>query len=191
MNVKEMSDEELALLAKSGGESATNELFGRYKNAVRAKARTFYLAGGDTEDLLQEGMIGLYRAVKDYNGESSFRSFAFLCIKRQIINAVKGAARKKHLPLNEYTALDLGEVSETGGLVSLSPEDILIGGESLEILNERINGALSALEREILGMYLAGLSYAQIAEKTGKDIKAIDNAIQRIRKKVIKIKAEN
>lgn len=189
MNLKNMSDEELAVKAKAGEETATNELFDRYKNAVRAKARTFYLAGGDTEDLLQEGMIGLYRAVKNFNGESSFKSFAFLCIKRQIINAIKGAARKKHMPLNEYSSLS--NFSDEGNHFSLSPEDIFIGDESLELLNEKIDAALSAFEHDILRMYLAGLSYAQIAEKCAKDIKSIDNAIQRIRKKVMKIKAEN
>ena len=184
-----LSDEELVKKSQAGEEDATEQLIYRYKNAVKAKARNFFLAGGDTEDLLQEGMIGLYYAIKSYNGESTFKSFAYLCIKRQLINAIKRAACDKHRPLNEYETLT-GEASAELKLPSQSsPEEIFIWDEDLNSLSARIKDELSELEFNILELYLKGMSYSEIAKKTGKDIKSVDNAIQRIRKKVMMIKA--
>ncbi len=188
-NYRNLSDEELVFLSKKGDGVATEELIYRYKNAVKSKARNFFLAGGDTEDLLQEGMIGLYYAIKSYNGESTFKNFAFLCIKRQLINAIKRAACDKHRPLNEYETLT-GESGYEFKLPSqASPEEIFIWDEDLNFLSSRIKDELSSLEFVILEEYLKGKSYSEIAKKTGKEIKSVDNAIQRIRKKVMMIKA--
>lgn len=195
----ELSDEEVAALAKTGNEEAYNHIMIRYRNFVYAKLRPYYLAGADRDDLFQEGMIGLYKAVRDFNPKkSSFRAFAGVCVRRQILTAVKSALRHKHAPLNSYVSLDQKQEHESSGeeLFSKSadrpqnPESILIERENLNGIEETINRTLSKLELQVLAYYLEGLSYQQIAEKIGKTPKAADNAIQRIRKKVENILTE-
>ncbi len=195
-----LSDEQVVELAKSGDEDAYNHIIARYRNFVYAKARAYYINGGEQDDLVQEGMIGLYKAVRDFNFEySSFAGFARMCVSRQILTAVKNSTRNKHKPLNSYISLDGGsEEGQTSDLLSdfsdennsLNPESILIDRENLSGITYRINQILSGMELEVLALYIDGFSYQEIAEKMGKDCKSVDNAIQRIRKKIGKILEE-
>lgn len=164
------------------------------KSLIKKKTRGYFILGADKEDVIQEGMVGLYKAIRDYrpDKEASFISFAELCINRQIISAIKAAGRQKHIPLNtsismdkpvtgedeDYTYLDF--LSKTGG----NPEDEVIGRENLKILEREILSNLSKMEQQVLGYYLRGRSYTQIAKLMGKEEKSIDNALQRIKKKV-------
>lgn len=187
-----LSDEEAVKLAQDGNSAALNHIMARYRNYVYSKANRYFLAGADKDDVAQEGMIGLYKAVKEYSFDegSSFKSFAGLCISRQIITAVKAAARKKHLPLNSYISLDKpdgfedsdGSVLEDG---AQNPEAIIIGKEDLSRTEHKISKALSKLEMQVLAYYTKGMSYGEIAEVLGKSKKSIDNALQRIKKKLI------
>ena len=187
-----MSDEEVVSLCQSGDEDALNHIIARYRNCVYSKANTYFLAGAEKEDLVQEGMIGLYKAVQEYkpDGASSFKSFAYLCVSRQILTAVKAAGRKKHLPLNSYVSL-----SETGGeldgeethsisIEEKNPEDIVIGQESQSLLEVKVNAVLSKLELQVFMYYSEGLSYTEISALVGKPVKSIDNALCRIKKKL-------
>ena len=190
------SDEALLALLRQGDEEAEWELYDRYKLLVRARARTFFLVGADNEDLVQEGMLGLYKAVCEYDGSknASFRSFAELCITRQILTAIKGATRKKHQPLNTYVSLDKpvyepGSTDRTlmdvlSGMGVSDPEEMLIGRENMEAVARDIREKLSPLEKQVLGLYLEGLSYQQIGQLLNKPPKSIDNAIQRVKKKL-------
>ena len=190
------SDEALLALLRQGDEEAEWELYDRYKLLVRARARTFFLVGADNEDLVQEGMLGFYKAVCEYDGSknASFRSFAELCITRQILTAIKGATRKKHQPLNTYVSLDKpvyepGSTDRTlmdvlSGMGVSDPEEMLIGRENVEALARDIEEKLSPLEKQVLGLYLKGLSYQQIGQVLTKPSKSIDNAIQRVKKKL-------
>lgn len=182
------SDEELVKRAQNGDQAATEELLERYKNVVRARARSFFLAGGETEDLIQEGMVGLYNAIHAYDGEKSarlsFKNFVYLCVSRRIIDAVKNAARDKNVPLNNYVSIfdlnfDLADEN--------SAEEELIRTEDRTELLQKMSKALSAFEFRIVVMYMDGMSYVQIAEATGKDTKSIDNALQRSKKKLMGI----
>lgn len=190
-----LSDESLAELSLAGDELATECILSRYKNLVRLRARMYFLAGADKDDLIQEGMIGLFKAIRDYDSEkrSSFRSFAELCIKRQIITAIKTATRQKHLPLNSYVSLSnpMFEGDSQGSLEEIllggpeaDPEHLIISKENTEFLNDKLNEALSELEKSVLSLYLEGKSYQEIAEILEKPPKAIDNALQRVKKKM-------
>lgn len=192
-----LSDEELLKLIREGDDLAEDVLYTRYKPMVRGKARPYFLVGADREDIIQEGMIGLYRAVCDYGFERqvSFHSFAEMCITRQIITAVKRATRKKHGPLNNYVSLshpvyeEGGESERTLSEILCSgengdPEESLIGRENMEALFQNMEKTLSSFEKEVLSFYLQGESYQQIALKLDRSAKSIDNAIQRVKKKL-------
>lgn len=186
-----LSDEDVVLLAQSGNEEAANHIVARYRNDVYRKANTYFLAGAETEDIAQEGMIGLYNAVKDYRCDcgSSFRHFALLCITRQMITAVRMAGRKKHMPLNSYISLDKDSGIENDAVPFLedeenNPENIVISRESFGSMERSINSLLSKLELQVLMYYTEGMSYDEIAELTGKKRKSVDNAVQRIKKKL-------
>ena len=182
MNGKK-SDEELVALAQNGDKQAMEELLLRHAGLVRGCARGFFLIGGETEDLIQEGMIGLYGAIGDYReGEtaSSFKNFAYLCISRRIIDAVKNSGRKKNAPLNYYVS----EIQEDYIATDLSPEEMLIIGDDMRELKQSMSRVLSDFEFKITSMYVDGMSCLEICEVTGKNVKSIDNAIQRSKRKL-------
>lgn len=190
-----LTDEQLLTLHRGGDMLAEEQLYARYKQVVRSKARTYFLIGADREDIIQEGMIGLYKAVCDYqfDKQASFRAFAELCITRQIITAIKSATRKKHIPLNTYISLNRSvyEGDTERPLIDVlsstqisDPEEVLIGRESYEAVADSIEHSLSKLERGALDLYLMGYSYQQIADVLQKSTKCVDNAIQRVKKKL-------
>lgn len=191
------TDEEVLDIIKNGDNQAIDYLITKYKNLVKIRARAYFIIGADTEDIIQEGMIGLYKAIRDYKKtDASFQTFAKICIDRQVMTAIKSANRKKHLPLNSYLSLNMITYEEdsdetyTDKLEEskiLNPEEIVIDKESVKILQEQINKNLSGLEKQVLKLYLKGKSYGTIAQKLEKDEKSIDNAIQRIRKKIEKL----
>lgn len=192
----ELSDEEVVSLAQQGNKDALNHIIARYRNFVYHKTQAYFLAGADRDDLFQEGMIGLYEAVCDFDGtKATFRSFASVCVLRQVLTAVKMATRRKHMPLNSYISLEYSaDAQEDDVFFELSvsqnpqnPESILIEKENLKAMEQKINQALTKLEQRVLVLYLDGHSYQVIAEKIGKDPKAVDNAVQRIRKKIDRI----
>ena len=183
------SDEELVALSQSGDKQATEELLLRHAGLVRGCARGFFLIGGETEDLIQEGMIGLYNAIGEYrqgDGNSNFKNFACLCVSRRIIDAVKTAARKKNSPLNTATSFGAVEVS---GVLSddLSPEDMLILRADRREFRQKMSGVLSDFEFKVTHMYMDGMSCAEICEATGKSVKSVDNALQRSKRKLQEI----
>ena len=191
----EMTDEEVALLAQNADGAALEYLLNKYKNFVRSRARSYFLIGADHEDIVQEGMIGLYKAIRDFRTDrlSSFRAFAELCITRQIITAIKTATRQKHIPLNSYISLNrpifddendrtlMDVISEE---VASNPEELLISQEDLTLIEGRIGKILSPFERQVLLRYLDGKSYQEISEELGRHVKSIDNALQRIKRKL-------
>lgn len=183
-----MSDEDVTALARAGNKHALNHIIARYRNCVYGTANTYFLAGAEKDDVVQEGMIGLYKAVKEYTpGVSSFAHFAKMCISRQIISAVKSASRKKHVPLNSYLSLDKDDCDADAMLPEdneHNPESIVINKESLCSTERKINDGLSKLELQVFMYYTDGLSYDEIAEILGKPVKSVDNAMQRIRKKL-------
>ena len=192
-----MTDEAIVLLCREGDSVAVEYLLNKYKNFVRSKARSYFLIGADHEDIVQEGMIGLYKAIRDFRPEklSSFHAFAELCITRQIITAIKTATRQKHIPLNSYVSLNkplyddesdrtLMDVCAEGH--SANPEEMLISQEDLAGIHQRIDEVLSGLEQEVLSAYLAGKSYQEIADNLGRHVKSIDNALQRVKRKLEK-----
>ena len=184
---KDYTDEQLLSATKQGDVSAEEYLLDKYKTIVRKKARALYLIGGETDDLIQEGMLGLFKAVRDYQDdkEASFATFASICIDRQIYNAIQSSNRKKHGPLNSYVSLSEEEFELELRQVSTSnPETIVIGNEQAKGLRVLIEKSLSAFENEVLKSYLIGNDYVQIANLLDKEPKAIDNALQRIRSKV-------
>ena len=188
-----LRDEELIEKLRAGDEKIMDYILDKYKPLVRKKANTMYLIGGDTDDLIQEGMIGLFKAIRDYNKEkeSSFYHFAELCISRQIYTVVEASNRKKHAPLNSYVSLYSG-TNEDGVVLADSlttgamenPEQMMIDQENLVLFVERLKERLSKMERQVLDYYLAGLNYQQIALEMAKSPKTIDNALQRIKAKV-------
>ena len=185
------TDEELVQCSRGGDTEATDVLVGKYKNLVRRKANAFFLIGGDTDDLIQEGMIGLFKAVRDYDGtrESSFLNFATICIERQLRTAIERNNRKKHQPLNNYVSIDQENDSEPleetlKSLQAVSPEELVIRAEDLQEIRRMASEDLSPMEKAVLSMHLSGLSYVEIAEALGKNQKSVDNALQRIRKKL-------
>ena len=180
-------DEELVTLAQSGDKRAVDELLYRHAGLVRCCARGFFLIGGETEDLLQEGMIGLYHAIRDYKfeeGGCSFKNFAYLCVQRRIIDAVKTAACKKNEPLNDGVTL---EDDSMGSSRCLSPEDLLILSDERRELKHNMSRVLSDFEYKIMSMYVDGMTCAEICEATGTEMKSVDNAIQRSKRKLQKI----
>ncbi len=189
-----LTDEALVSLSRGGDERADEALIERYKNMVRLKARPYFLIGADREDLVQEGMIGLFKAVRDYAAghETSFRSFADLCVHRQIITAIKRATRKKHAPLNTYVSIyrNEDEARERSLLDTIptarteNPEDLFISRESLEGMRDMLADMLSPLEKRVLDLFLEGRSYQEIAAVLGRGTKTVDNALQRIKKKL-------
>jgi RNA polymerase sporulation-specific sigma factor len=189
-----LDDGELIAMVKGGDADAQDYLIEKYKRVVKIKSRAYFLAGADREDIIQEGMVGLYKAIRDFDTEknASFSSFAGLCVARQIVTAVKLASRRKHLPLNSYVSLDKppdsGEWVDT--LIETraeSPEDILIGNEKRALIEKIISEELSEMERQTLRLYMRGNSYSEIAAITRKDEKSIDNAIQRVRRKLRRV----
>jgi len=190
-------DEQLLLQIREGNNVALEQLINKYKNFVRSKAKTYFLVGADKEDIVQEGMIGLFKAIRDFKDDKmvSFKSFAEICVTRQIITAIKTATRQKHMPLNSYISLnkpvfeDDGErtLMETINHDTVSdPELLFISKEELARIEGKINEVLSSFELEVLYLYLQGKSYHDIAESLNKEIKSVDNALQRIKKKVEK-----
>lgn len=201
MDYEILSDAELVELAQKNNFDAMETLIERYKNFVRSKGRTYFLIGADKEDIIQEGMIGLFKAVRDYDSskQAQFRSFAELCVTRQIITAIKSATRQKHIPLNTYISLSRPVYDDESektllDLISLEhildPEQILINQETLITTEQRINNVLSTFEKRVLDLYINGKSYHDIAEILDKKSKSIDNAIQRIKKKIAKCMEE-
>lgn len=190
-------DEMLIEILRSGQPELMDFILEKYKFLVRKRAKAMFLIGGDTDDLIQEGMIGLFKAIRDYQKEkdASFFHFADLCITRQIYHAVEASQRKKHQPLNSYVSLsaELGEegggalLGSSGAFGSANPEQLLIDRENVAAIQEKMKHSLSAMEQQVLGLYLGGMNYRQIAEVTEKEPKAIDNALQRIRGKFAKI----
>lgn len=195
INYESLSDEELLSIQRTGDKRAEEMLYARYKQIVRSRARTYFLIGADREDIIQEGMIGLYKAVLDYqfDRQASFRSFAELCITRQIISAIKSATRKKHIPLNSYISFNRSvfDGDNERPLIDVltstrmtDPEEVLIGRENYAAVADSIEHSLSKLERNALGFYLDGYSYQQIADALQVTTKSVDNAIQRVKKKL-------
>ena len=186
------SDEELQRLASGGDPQAEDLLAGRYVRLVRVCARPFFLAGGDSEDLTQEGMFGLLSAIRNYQADSgaSFKTYAELCIRRRILSAIKSASRLKHTPLNDGVSLEdaLASESQPGRTAAVvfqrSPEDVVLARESADEFFQTFSRCLSPLENRILTLFLDGQSYRSIALATGKDEKSVDNAVQRIRRKL-------
>lgn len=174
----------LITLAQSGNSDAQDELLSQYKNMVKKIARTFFIMGADFEDIVQEGMIGLFNAIRSYdaNKDASFETYAGLCITHQILNALKIASRKKHAPLNFYVSLDFDN-GELDLPTKDSPENLFILKEDGQSIITAIYSVLSVFESTVLGLYLEGMSHTEIAKKLGKNEKSIDNAIQRTRNK--------
>ena len=185
MNEKK-TDEELVELSKKGDKRATEELLLRHFGLVRGIARGFFLVGGETEDLLQEGMIGLYNAIEDYKveGGKSFKNFAYLCVSRRIIDAVKASSRRKNSPLNDGVSMtEENEVADS----ALSPEELLILNDDRREFRQKMSGVLSDFEFKVTTMYMDGMSCLEICQATGKPSKSVDNAIQRSKKKLQEI----
>ena len=192
-NYAQLPDHELQALAVKGDSAAENELVLRYSRLVRICASPFFLAGGDSEDLMQEGMLGLLSAIREYDSKTdvSFKTYADLCIRRRLISAVKSASRLKHAPLNEGVSLDeiLSEENQSGSAFNNEtlrriPEEQVLARESKKDFLRYYSRYLSKLETEILTFYLDGLSYAEISAVTGRSVKSVDNAVQRIRNKL-------
>lgn len=192
---QEMLDEDLVAVAKSGDDYASEYLINKYRNFVRVKAKAYFLIGADREDIIQEGMIGLYKAIRDFRADklSSFRAFAELCITRQIITAIKTATRQKHIPLNSYISLNKPIYDEDSDRTLLDvissikvsdPEELVINQEASATMRERIRKNLSELECKVLTAYLEGKSYQEMANELNRHVKSIDNALQRVKRKL-------
>ena len=195
--INEISDEEIVLKAKGGNKLAQEKIINKYEQFVRNKAKSYFLIGADKEDIYQEGMIGLYKAIRDFNPEklTSFKGFAELCITRQIITAIKTATRQKHIPLNTYVSLNKPMYEEESdrtlldvieGLTVSDPEELIIGREEVNHIEKAISKVLSELELEVLMSYLDGKTYQEIACDLDRQAKSIDNALQRVKKKLEK-----
>ncbi|MDO5574117.1 MAG: RNA polymerase sporulation sigma factor SigH [bacterium] len=192
------SDEELILRLREGESPVTDFIMDKYKNLVRSKAKSMFILGADNEDLIQEGMIGLFKAIRDYDSgrDASFYTFADLCVSRQMYTAVQAAGRQKHTPLNSYVSL-YANMSDAEGeeavlvdalqsAVDKSPEELFFDKENVNALEEQIDSTLSSFEKQVLDLYITGMSYVQIAKVLGKDEKSTDNALQRIKSKIRK-----
>ena len=189
------TDEDIVEAVRSGDSIALEYLINKYKNFVRAKARSYFLIGADREDIVQEGMIGLYKAIRDFKGDklASFKAFAELCITRQIITAIKTATRQKHIPLNSYVSLDKPIYDEDSDRTLLDvicgtrvsdPEELIVNQEEFNGLEDKMSEILSDLERKVLMLYLDGRSYQEIAVDLDRHVKSIDNALQRVKRKL-------
>ncbi|WP_244834337.1 RNA polymerase sporulation sigma factor SigH [Clostridium sp. BJN0001] len=190
-------DEEIVLEAKNSNKRAQEYLISKYDGFIKIKAKSYFLIGADKEDIYQEGMIGLYKAIRDFNSEkaTSFKSFAEICIMRQILTAIKTATRQKHIPLNTYVSLnkpmfedesDRTLLDVISGLRITDPEELLISKEQMDYIKEKIKKELSGLELEVVNLYLDGKSYQEIAKKLQREPKSIDNALQRVKRKLEK-----
>jgi RNA polymerase sporulation-specific sigma factor len=191
------SDEEIVEAVRVGDSEALEYLINKYRSFVRAKARSYFLIGADREDIIQEGMIGLYKSIRDFRGDklASFKAFAELCITRQIITAIKTATRQKHIPLNSYVSLDKPIYDEDSDRTLLDvicgsqvcdPEELIINQEEFVGLEDKMSEILSELERKVLMLYLDGRSYQEIAVDLKRHVKSIDNALQRVKRKLEK-----
>jgi RNA polymerase sporulation-specific sigma factor len=198
INYEDLTDEAVAELARNYDGDALEYLLNKYKNFVRAKARSYFLIGADREDIVQEGMIGLYKAVRDFRSSklSSFRAFAELCITRQIITAIKTATRQKHRPLNSYVSLNKPAYDEESDRMLIdvissvkvsNPEDIIIGREDYSSIESKMGKMLSPLEMQVLRKYIEGKSYFEVADELGRSVKSVDNALQRVKNKLEKL----
>jgi len=190
-----VADEDIVESVREGNSDALDYLIMKYRNFVRAKARSYFLIGADREDIIQEGMIGLYKSIRDYRGDklASFRAFAELCITRQIITAIKTATRQKHIPLNSYISLDKPIYDEESdrtlldvicGSAVTDPAELMIHREEFSGLEDKMSEILSELERQVLMLYLDGRSYQEIAQELDRHVKSIDNALQRVKRKL-------
>ncbi|MBF0707171.1 MULTISPECIES: RNA polymerase sporulation sigma factor SigH [Bacillales] len=191
----QLDDEMLVIMVHEGHSRALEHLITKYKNFVRAKARSYFLIGADREDIIQEGMIGLYKAIRDFRGDkfSSFKAFAELCITRQMITAIKTATRQKHIPLNSYVSLDKPIYDEESdrtlldvicGTKVTDPEELIINQEEFDDIELKMSEILSDLERKVLMLYLDGRSYQEISVDLNRHVKSIDNALQRVKRKL-------
>jgi len=194
-NYDHLEDEEVVELVHQGDSDALDYLIHKYQNFVRAKARSYFLVGADREDIIQEGMIGLYKAIRDFKEDklTSFKAFAELCITRQMITAIKTATRQKHIPLNSYVSLDKpiydDESDRTlmdviSGAKVMDPEELIINQEKVDDIEIKMAELLSDLERKVLVLYLDGRSYQEISEELNRHVKSIDNALQRVKRKL-------
>lgn len=194
---EQLEDETIVELVHQGDSEALDYLIHKYKNFVRAKARSYFLVGADREDIVQEGMIGLYKAIRDFkeDKQSSFKAFAELCITRQMITAIKMATRQKHIPLNCYVSLDKPIYEDDSartlmdvlsGTKITNPEELIINREEFDHIEEKMTELLSDLERKVLLLYLEGRSYQEISEELNRHVKSIDNALQRVKRKLEK-----
>jgi RNA polymerase sporulation-specific sigma factor len=201
-NFASFSDENLAVLAQQGNDRALDYLLSKYRIFVRNKSLSYFIAGADRDDIVQEGMIGLFKAVRDFNSQHgvTFKTFADVCVTRQILTAVKNASRQKHAPLNFYVSLNkplfeddtdstFGDI--VGRAENTNPEEILINREKAVSLGSEMNRILSQFELLVLSLYMQGYSYANIGKAIGKDPKSVDNALQRIKKKFERISSSN
>lgn len=190
-----LEDEKLVELVHQGTGEALDFLIHKYQNFVRAKAKAYFLIGADKEDIVQEGMIGLYKAIRDFKEDklTSFKAFAELCITRQIITAIKTATRQKHIPLNSYVSLDKPIYDEESdrtlmdvisGTKVMDPEELIINQEEFRQIEGKMTELLSDLERKVLALYLDGQSYQEISEELNRHVKSIDNALQRVKRKL-------
>lgn len=196
-----LGDEELIMLLRDGDREVMDYLMDKYKNLVRKCAKSMYILGGDNEDLIQEGMIGLFKAIRDYDfgRDAGFYTFAQLCISRQMYTAVQASGRKKHMPLNTYISIYAGATENSkqehegdsmpleSVLVSgntTNPEEVLIDQENVEYIEQVISSQLSSFEKQVLDLYLTGMGYVEISKVLGKDEKSTDNALQRLKSKI-------
>jgi len=195
--LEERADEDLVEAVRAGDNEALEYLIHKYRNFVRAKARSYFLIGADREDIVQEGMIGLYKSIRDFREDklTSFKAFAELCITRQIITAIKTATRQKHIPLNSYVSLDKPIYDEDSDRTLLDvlcgarvtdPEELVINQEEFDDIEIKMSELLSDLERKVLMLYLDGRSYQEIAVDLDRHVKSIDNALQRVKRKLEK-----
>ncbi|WP_116279131.1 RNA polymerase sporulation sigma factor SigH [Virgibacillus dokdonensis] len=199
--LNKLDDESIVQLIHQGNSHALNYLIQKYRNFVRAKARTYFLIGADKEDIVQEGMIGLYKAIRDYDGKklSSFKAFAELCVTRQIITAIKTATRQKHIPLNSYVSLDKPIYDEEtdrtlldviAGSKDIDPQELLVNQEKYGDVEAELSELLSGLEKKVLQLYLDGRTYHEISVALNRHVKSIDNALQRVKRKLEQLIAE-
>lgn len=195
-----ITDEELIDRLRSGDSPIMDYICNKYKKLVRSKAKSMYILGADSEDLIQEGMIGLFKAVRDYDSgrDASFYTFADLCISRQMYTAVQAAKRQKHIPLNSYISLNAGDSGKEEGeersllealadRTEMNPEELFLDKERVNYLESVIEKELSSFEKQVLDLYMTGMSYTQIAKVLGRDEKSADNALQRLKSKIKKM----
>ena len=196
VDLTDIADEDLVVRYREGDVVALETLLNKYRNFTRMKARSYFLIGADKDDIVQEGMIGLYKAIRDFNHDrqTSFRAFAEICITRQIITAIKTATRQKHIPLNSYVSLSkplamdedqdrsLGDVLHTAHVTD--PAELLVSNEEMNSIKIAFSEILSDFEADVLHLYVEGKSYQEISEHLGRHVKSVDNALQRIKRKV-------